>query len=44
MLGLGAGALLLACASLLGILNEVVAWCLRLAAWALLVTAVVAAP
>ncbi|MBX6742139.1 MAG: hypothetical protein IRY87_08845 [Acetobacteraceae bacterium] len=44
MLALGAAALVLACVSLLGAVNEAFAWCLRLAAWAMLVTAVMAAP
>jgi hypothetical protein len=44
MLALGAGALLLACVSLLGVLSDVLAWGLRLVAWALLITAIMAAP
>lgn len=44
MLALGAAALMLACVSLLGVLNDALAWGLRLVAWALLVAAVAAAP
>ena len=44
VLALGAGAMVLACLSFLNGLNATVAWTLRLLAWALLGTVILAAP
>jgi hypothetical protein len=44
VLALGVGALALACFSLMAGLNSVVAWGIRLIAWAMLATAVLTAP
>jgi hypothetical protein len=41
---MGAGALVLACLSFLGGLNRIVAWALRLLAWALLAAVILTAP
>ena len=44
VLALGAGALVFACLSFMAGLNGIVAWTLRLIAWALLATVILTAP
>ena len=44
LLAMGAGALLLTCLSFMAGLNGIVAWTMRLIAWALLATVMLTAP
>ena len=44
VLALGAGALVLACLSFIAGLNSILAWTLRLIAWAMLATVMLMAP